>query len=81
MLTQPHVLIALVLLTSYLLVANIKLMAFKFTTYAWHPNRFRYSFLLIAALLIGLLHVEGLALSIVFYILLSIAAECSRPSE
>ena len=67
-LAQPYTLAALVILTSYLLVAKIKLMAFKFTTYAWHPNRFQYGFLLTAAGLILLLHAEGLALSIVGYI-------------
>ena len=77
-LAQPYTLAALVVLTAYLLIAKIKLMAFKFTTYAWHPNRFQYSFLLTAAGLILLLHAEGLALSIVSYIA-SAAWERFRP--
>ena len=76
LLVQPYTLVVLVILTSCLLVANIKLMAFKFSTYAWYPNRFRYGFLLTAILLILLLRAEGLALSIVLYVLVSIV---SRP--
>ena len=68
LLTQPYTLVLLVVLTSYLLVANMQLMAFKFITYTWYPNRFRYGFLLTTALLILLLRTEGLALSIVLYL-------------
>jgi CDP-diacylglycerol---serine O-phosphatidyltransferase len=74
LLTNPYALVVLVILTSYLLIANIKLMAFKFTTYTWYPNRFKYSFLLTAVLLIIFLRAEGLALSIVFYVLASIVS-------
>lgn len=73
-LSCPKVLAIMVIFTSYLLVANIRLMAFKFTTYAWHANRLKYGFLLTAALLILVLHAEGLALSIVGYGLVSILA-------
>ncbi len=78
LLTQPYTLVILVILTSYLLIANIKLMAFKFATYAWYPNRFRYSFLLTATLLILLLRAEGLALSIVLYVLVSSVSRLQR---
>jgi CDP-diacylglycerol---serine O-phosphatidyltransferase len=73
-LVQPYTLVVLMVLTSYLLVANIKLMAFKFSTYAWYPNRFKYGFLLTAIFLILLLRAEGLALSIVLYVLVSIVS-------
>ena len=73
-LSHPYTLVALVVLTSYLLVANIKLMAFKFTTYAWYPNRFKYAFLLAAVLLIVLLRTEGLALSTILYVLISMVS-------
>jgi CDP-diacylglycerol--serine O-phosphatidyltransferase len=78
LLTNPYALVVLVILTSYLLIANIKLMAFKFTTYTWYPNRFKYSFLLTAALLILLLRAEGLALSIVLYVLASIVSSLQQ---
>ena len=47
-LTEPYTLVSLTMLASYLLITEAKLMAFKFTNYAWHPNRFEYIFLLIA---------------------------------
>mmetsp|Transcript_4502 Transcript_4502/g.10191 ORF Transcript_4502/g.10191 Transcript_4502/m.10191 type:complete len:230 (-) Transcript_4502:238-927(-) len=71
-LCQPYTLVVLVILTSYLLIAHIQLMAFKFTTYAWYPNRLQYSFLLVALLLIMILRIEGLALSIILYSVASI---------
>ena len=78
LLSQPYTLVGLVIFTSYLLIANIKLMAFKFTTYAWHPNRFKYSFLLAAALLVLMLQAEGLALSIILYVFASIVLSVTR---
>jgi CDP-diacylglycerol---serine O-phosphatidyltransferase len=78
LLTNPYALVVLVILTSYLLIANIKLMAFKFTTYTWYPNRFKYSFLLSAALLTLLFRAEGLALSIVLYVLASIVSSLQQ---
>jgi CDP-diacylglycerol--serine O-phosphatidyltransferase len=74
LLTEPYTLVVLTILTSYLLIANIKLMAFKFTTYAWYPNRFKYSFLLTSALLILFLRAEGMALSIVLYVFASVVS-------
>ena len=71
-LSHPLALAGVAVLSSCLLVANMRLMAFKFTTYAWGPNRFKYNFLLTAAALTLLLHAEGLALSIVLYLLLSL---------
>jgi len=78
LLTQPYALVILVILTSYLLIANIQLMAFKFTTYAWYPNRFKYGFLLTASLLVLLLRAEGLALSVVLYVLVSIVSRLQQ---
>lgn len=72
-LTQPHTLVSLTMLTSYLLIANIKLMAFKFTNYAWYPNRLKYMFLLTATLLVLFFRAEGLALSVVLYVAISFA--------
>jgi CDP-diacylglycerol---serine O-phosphatidyltransferase len=75
---HPYFLVTLVILTSCLLIASIKLMAFKFATYAWYPNRFKYAFLLASVLLTLFLGIEGLALSIVLYILVSLVSEPRR---
>ncbi len=69
---HPYTLIAIVLISSLLLVAKVKLMAFKFPTYAWQANWLQYLFLLCANLLILFLHSEGIALSIVLYVVLSL---------
>ena len=71
-LSNPYALTGMVLVLSWLLVSNLKFVAFKFTTYAWHPNRLKYLFLLFVALLMLWVHVvEGLALSILAYIIVS----------
>ncbi len=67
-LVQTDCLTILVLIIASLMIIRIRLMAFKFTTYAWYPNRYRYSFLLLAVGLIWLLRAEGLALTVVCYI-------------
>ena len=70
--THPYTLSSLTVLFSFLLVANIKLMAFKFTTYAWYPNRLKYIFLLCAIVLVATFYVEGIVLAILLYIILSL---------
>ena len=69
---HPYTLSSLTVLFSFLLVAKIKLMAFKFTTYAWYPNRLKYIFLLCAIVLVATFHVEGIMFAILLYIILSL---------
>ena len=71
-LTRPGVLASVVVIVAGLLVAPIRCMAFKFTTYAWLPNRGKYSFLLTSALLVLSWQIEGLALALVLYGLVGI---------
>jgi len=66
---HPYTLTAISMLSSWLLIANIPFMAFKFKTYAWHPNRPKYILLVAAVLLTIFLRTEGIALSILLYIL------------
>ena len=68
MLTQPYVLMALSVLGSILLVTRIPFMAFKFDGYGWHNNRMRYLFACIALVCIATWHMEGIALSMLLYI-------------
>ena len=68
---HPYTLTAMAILSSWLLVANIPFIAFKFTTYAWHANRSKYILLLDAALLTTFFHAEGIALSFLLYVLFS----------
>lgn len=64
--------LALTLLSSMVLVAEIPMFALKFKYFGVKENALRYFFLLTSALIILFLQVKGLALVIVWYILLSV---------
>lgn len=68
-LTQPYTLVILSVLGSILLVTKIPFMAFKFEGYAWQPNRMRYLFVSIALICVAIWHMEGIALSMLLYII------------
>ncbi|EIM78507.1 CDP-diacylglycerol/serine O-phosphatidyltransferase [Nitritalea halalkaliphila LW7] len=71
---HPFLLIGIALLFSYLLVAEIPLIALKFKDFGWRQNAFRYAIiaLSIPALLIG--QAAGFPFIILSYIGLSVAA-------
>lgn len=69
------VLIVITLLFSYLMVAEIKLLALKFKNRSWQDNKTRFVFMGISALLILFFQVQGIPLVIVLYLLLSIAGK------
>ncbi|MGY6557795.1 MAG: CDP-diacylglycerol--serine O-phosphatidyltransferase [Nitritalea sp.] len=71
---HPALLIALALLFSYLLVAELPLIALKFKNFGWRQNAFRYAIiaLSIPALLLG--QAAGFPFIILSYIGLSVAA-------
>jgi CDP-diacylglycerol--serine O-phosphatidyltransferase len=64
--------IALMLLSCYLLVAEIPMFALKFKTWGWKGNEVKYIFILSCIPLLLLLDVSGLAAIIAWYIVLSI---------
>ena len=67
--------IALVLLFSWLLVAEIPMFSLKFKSLAWKPNRVAYIFLLVSIALLILLGLNGLSAVIGWYIILSILTQ------
>lgn len=67
--------IALVLLFSWLLVAEIPMFSLKFKSLAWKPNRIAYIFLLVSIALLILLGLNGLSAVIGWYIILSILTQ------
>ncbi|WP_246169003.1 CDP-diacylglycerol--serine O-phosphatidyltransferase [Rudanella paleaurantiibacter] len=69
---QPWFLVGYSLVMSYLLVAELPLMAFKFKTFAWADNQIKYIFLVLSALLLLFLQFAGLPLIILLYILFSL---------
>lgn len=69
LLAQPYTLVTLSVLGSILLITKIPFIAFKFDNYSWRPNRVKYVFALIAISCILVWHTEGMALSILLYII------------
>jgi CDP-diacylglycerol--serine O-phosphatidyltransferase len=67
--------IALVLLFSWLLVAEIPMFSLKFKSLAWKSNRTVYLFLLSSLVLLVLLGLNGLSAVIGWYIVLSVLTQ------
>lgn len=62
-----------VVLSSWLLVSEIPMFALKFKTFDLMSNVLRYTFILIAAVLLLFLGIKGFAAVIVLYVLVSVA--------
>ncbi len=71
-LESPYVLVAIAIVFSFLLVAELPLFALKFKHFKWKGNEIRFSFLLVSLLLLVILKYVSIPLIIVFYILISI---------
>ena len=67
--------LALVVLFSYLLVAEIPMFSLKFKSLAWKANRIAYTFLLVSIVLLILLGLNGLSAVIGWYIILSVLTQ------
>ena len=66
-------LVTLILIMSYLMVAELPLFALKFKSFDWQSNKLRYIFLSLSAILIVSTQFISIPIIIVLYILLSIA--------
>lgn len=73
-------LIALTLVSSYLLNSNIKLFALKFKDYRFKNNAIRYLFILLALVILIILGFAGVPVVIALYIILSILNNFSTNS-
>jgi CDP-diacylglycerol--serine O-phosphatidyltransferase len=69
-----YIVLALVLLSSYLLVAELPLFALKFKHWGWRGNEVKYIFVATSVLILALLQVRGIAVVIAWYVLLSVVA-------
>ncbi len=67
--------ISLVVLFSYLLVAEIPMFSLKFKNLSWQSNRTAYIFLLVSLVLLIVLGLDGLSAVIGWYIILSILTQ------
>ena len=72
---NPWFLIAVTLLSSYLLNAKIKLIALKFKTWAFKDNAVRYLLIFLAMVLLIVFKFAGIPLIILLYILMSLASK------
>jgi len=72
--TVPYMLLIMlagVLVSSYLLISEIPMFALKFKTWGWKGNEVKYIFLLTCIPLLLILGVSGLAAIIAWYVILS----------
>lgn len=65
-------LVLMILISCYLLVSEIPMFALKFKQWGWHGNEVKYIFVATAAALIVLLQVRGIALTIAWYVFVSV---------
>ena len=65
-------LFALVILMSYLLIAEIPMFSLKFKNLTWKDNKVSYIFLLVCIPLLIIFRISGFAAIILWYILLSL---------
>jgi CDP-diacylglycerol--serine O-phosphatidyltransferase len=78
---QPWLLVVIVLVFSLLLVSELELFALKFKSFGWQGNELRFTFLLLAVLLIILMPKSSLPLIILLYILLSLGKTWVSPGK
>lgn len=65
-------LIAIIAITSYLLVSEIKIFSFKLSDLSWTKNKFKFIFLITSVVLIGFLKFVAVPFILVLYILFSV---------
>lgn len=68
---QPAFLLASICVTSLLLVSNVRLFSMKLTSFSWAENRWKFIFIIISILLIGLLKFAAVPIILVLYFLFS----------
>lgn len=71
-LNHPLIIIAIIVVFSFLLVSEIPLFALKFKSFSVKGNAIRYIFIALSCLVLILFKIPGLSLVIVLYILISI---------
>lgn len=69
---QPEFLLMLVIISCFLLVSNIPLFSFKFTSFDWSRNKMRYILLVVSLVLILLLQFAAVPFIIILYIIFSV---------
>ena len=68
---NEFILFAIIILFSYILVAEFPMFALKVKNLSWRDNKIRYIFIVLSTILLILLHVIAIPVIILLYILLS----------
>jgi len=71
-LLNPVSLLALIIILSWLLIADFRLLSLKFKSLGWKQNKARFIFLILSALLILLLYFAAAPFILLLYILISL---------
>ena len=71
-LTNVYVLAGIAVVMSYLMIAELPLLALKFKDFSWDKNSYVYALLLGSVVLLGLLQISAVPIILVLYILLSV---------
>ncbi|HEY9004676.1 CDP-diacylglycerol--serine O-phosphatidyltransferase [Ohtaekwangia sp.] len=72
---QPWLLVTITLVFSLLLVSRIEIFALKFKNFTWADNKLRFTFLLLAVVLLALFQITAIPFIILLYIGLSLGAK------
>lgn len=72
---QDWILVMITLVFSLLLVSNIRFFAFKFKSFGWRENKIRFTFLLMAVLLLAMFQLAALPMIILLYIGMSLIVQ------
>ncbi|MBX2970959.1 MAG: CDP-diacylglycerol--serine O-phosphatidyltransferase [Cyclobacteriaceae bacterium] len=74
-LTLPWVLVAVIILSSFLLVSPLELFALKFKNFTWQANKIRFTFLILSVLVLAFGQAPAIPLVIILYIGLSLGVQ------
>ncbi len=69
------------ILSAYLLVAELPLLALKFKSFKWKGNEFRFLLIIFSVASVLIFQYLGVAIAIVLYILLSIVQQLLQPKK
>ncbi|WP_333908750.1 CDP-diacylglycerol--serine O-phosphatidyltransferase [Marinigracilibium pacificum] len=70
--SNPHFLIISTVFFSFLLVSKLELIAFKFKTYDWKANAFKYMLVFLSIIILIILGYKGIPFIFISYIIMSV---------
>jgi CDP-diacylglycerol--serine O-phosphatidyltransferase len=80
-LLKPYVLIMICFIQSYLMIAELPLIALKFKTFSFKSNEWRYTLIIVAAILLLILKLKAVPLIVILYVILSMMQNMNRKQK